>query len=99
MDKLEFAHMTKEELIITYCTNMSDYDKDKGAYDTWMRIFTDTAKIGALGMADTSKSKAHQYYDKMICDKENCENAIHVLRNDHGVEKAEDIKCEKIELR
>ena len=92
---LEFASMTKEKLIITYCTNMSDYEKDKGTYDTWMRIFTDTVRVGALGIADSSKSKAHQYYNKMICDKENRENAIRVLREDHGVEKAEDIKCDK----
>jgi len=99
IEKLVFSHMTKKELIATYCINMSDYDKDKGIYDTWMRIFTDTVKIGALGMADTSKSKAHQYYNKMICDKDNCENAIRVLRKVHGVEKADDIKCDEIELR
>ena len=91
----EFFHMTKEELIITYCSNISDYDKDKGSYDTWMRIFSDTVKIGALGMADKSKNKAHQYYDEILCDKENYENAIRILRKEHGVEKAEDIKCDK----
>jgi len=92
---LELAYMTKEELITTYCTNMSDYDNDKGIYDTWMRIFTDTVKIGALGMADTSKKRAHQYHHRMICDKENYENAFRVLCKEHGVEKAEDFKCDE----
>ena len=91
----EFVSMTKEELIATYCTNMSDYDNDKGIYDAWMRIFTDTVKIGALGMADTSKNKAHQHHDRMECDKENCENAFRILHKEHGVEKEEDIKCDK----
>ena len=94
-EMLELSTMTKEELIATYCTNMSDYDNDKGIYDTWMRIFTDTVIIGALGMADTAKKKARQYHDRMICDKENCENAFRVLHKEHGVEEAEDIKCDK----
>ena len=94
-EMLEFAHMTKEELIATYCTNMSDYDNDKGIYDTWMRIFTDTVKIGALGMADASKNEARQYHDRMMCDKENYENAFRVLHKEHGVEKAEYLKCDK----
>jgi hypothetical protein len=91
----EFVSMTKEELIATYCTNMGDYGNDKGIYDAWMRIFTDTVKIGALGMADSSKKKAHQYHDRMICDMENYKNAFHVLCKEHGVEKEEDIKCDK----
>ena len=64
----ELTYMTKEELIITYCTNISDYDNDKCIYDTWMRLFADTVKVGALGMADAAKNEARQYYDKMICE-------------------------------
>ena len=91
----ELTYMTKEELIITYCTNISDYDNDKCIYDAWMRIFTDTVKVGALGMAYAAKDEARQYYDKMICDKENYENAFRVLCKEHGVEKAEDFKCDE----
>jgi len=91
----ELTYMTKEELIITYCTNISDFDNDKCIYDTWMRIFTDTVKVGALGMADAAKNEARQSYDKMICDKENHENAFRVLRKEHGAERIEDIKCDE----
>ena len=99
-ESLKYTYMTKEELIKSYCVAASDGAKaindNQVAMADWNEFFKmlEAGNILAKIVLDFCMSRMERAAEILWCSNHDKGNIFRLLREYHGIEKEEDIKCE-----